>query len=146
NLLTAPRRSVAAAFVDQPLERPARVARLRIDRECATQQPLRLGGVASEEWWQLEQERALGGERVDRGRRELQRAVDLRAQAPHRRQALPAQRLELHPTAEIAEHGEVRLRVRVIGLDGGFGERETAIERFDLLGVLRLLGGVAERE
>src|SRR5205814_12021 len=113
---TRPSRTAPPATTATPAHGPtcATAGRASVRTPSCAQQALALRGVASEEARQLAEELALADQRVRVVRRQLECAVDLTPQAAHPEQALHPDAPELEVVAQIAEDGEVRLRVALV--------------------------------
>src|SRR5262249_30657447 len=99
--------------------------------------------IAAEQARQLEQERRFGDQRGGGGWGELERAVELTAQAVDGAELPDVQAVELDPSAEVAEDREVRGGVGIVAGGRALRERETAVEQRVALDVGAVGGFVA---
>src|SRR5437773_10706273 len=109
-------------------ERETRADRARVAQDHLAEHRLAPHGVATEQAREADEERALGGHRIDVIRIELERAVDLRHQAAELEDLGEGLAVEAHELAQVAEEGEVRVGARVVERDGALGERLATVE------------------
>src|SRR2546427_6954811 len=117
-----------AARLAQVGERQAGGERVRVAREDLAQHRLAPHAVPAEQARETDEERALGGHRIDVVRVQLERAVDLRHQAAELEDLGEILAVEPHQLAQVAEEGEVRVGAVVVERDGALGERLAAVE------------------